>query len=80
MTVIRFTADGVYEALCGGVDSDAPKYRYWVPATDDNGEFWVVDCWPTDAEGEVHPGYGCSPVPVLAQCIGGMVKHLACVS
>lgn len=76
-TIIRFTADGVYENRSAPVDGKRSKFRYLIPAMDDNGEFAMVDCWPANREGEVHPGYGCSPIPIPVEHIGAMVKHLS---
>jgi len=75
--LIRFTADGGYVNRGRPVGGRRSQFRYLIPATDDNGEFVVVDCWPANREGAVHPGYGCSPVPTPVEQIGGMVRHLS---
>ncbi len=77
MNIIRFTADGIYENHGVPVGGRRSQFRYLIPAMDDNGEFAVVDCWPANQDGEVHPGYGCSPTPVPVEQIGGMVRHLS---
>lgn len=74
--MIRFTSDGVYRNLNGPYDEDAPRFDCLLPASDDNGQYGIVDCWITDETGEVHPGYNVSPVPVHVGNIGPMIRHL----
>src|SRR5690606_23874257 len=37
-----------------------------VPEGCDPGDCYIIDMWPVNAKGEVHPGYNASPVPVRA--------------
>jgi hypothetical protein len=43
-------------------DDDRPEFQYLIPMH--SGNFWVVDCWIVDEEGNVHPGYNVAGVPV----------------
>jgi hypothetical protein len=77
MSKIRFTADSIYESVSGPYDEDQPQFDCLMPAMDDNGQFSIVDCWITDRQGNIHPGYNVSPVPVTVSNIGVMVKHVS---
>ncbi|MGO9611588.1 MAG: hypothetical protein ACLPX5_00925 [Dissulfurispiraceae bacterium] len=74
---IRFTSDGVYRAADGPYDESQPQFDCVWPAMDDNGQYSIVDCWITDSHGNIHPGYNVSPVPVVVENIGEMVKHIS---
>lgn len=37
-----------------------------VPKEYDPGPCWMIDIWPVNQAGEVHPGYAASPVPIRA--------------
>lgn len=43
-------------------DEDKPEFAYFIPC--DSGNFWIVDCWIVDEEGNVHPDYNVAGVPV----------------
>ena len=77
MSKVRFTNDGIYKSVNGPYDEDHPQFDCLMPAMDDNGQFSIVDCWITDSQGNVHPGYNVSPVPVPVSNIGVMVKHVS---
>lgn len=74
MTKTRFTSDGVYTTK--GKPVVKGGYNYLKPALDDNGQFQIVDCWPVNKEGEVHPMYKNSPIPVWVGKIGKIIKHI----
>ena len=74
---IRFTCDGVYELTTGAYDESNPQFDCLKPAMDDNGRYIVVDCWVTDSQGNIHPGFTVSPVPVSVSNIGAMVRHIS---
>lgn len=74
-TIIRFTADGVYQYKLAPYDAEYPKHSYLIPVMDDDGDLVVVDCLLTDKEGEICPGYSNVAVPIRVGDIGGMVKH-----
>ena len=48
---------------------DDEQYDHVEPAINDNGKFWLVDCWLVTEDGKVHPGYNVSPVPVRVEDI-----------
>ena len=53
----------IYRAKRGkAYDPDNRKYDCYRPAQD--GAYDVLDCWVCDRNGNVHPGYIVSPVPV----------------
>lgn len=66
----RFTKGSIYTLEDGPYDDNNKKYDCVMPVYDDNGEFYVVDCWITDKKGNVHPGYNVSPVPILVEDFG----------
>ena len=46
-------------------DDDNPEFRYFIPMH--SGNFWCVDCWIVDIEGNVHPDYNVAGVPVATK-------------
>jgi len=76
-TKIRFTSDGIYRAANGSYDESQPQFDCVWPVMDDNGQYSIVDCWITDSQGNIHPGYDVSPVPVAVSNIGDMIRHIS---
>jgi hypothetical protein len=65
----------IYKAKRGKLyDPERPRFNCYRPAH--NGSYYVLDCWVCDENGEVHPGYNVSPVPVHWQNIGVPVNAL----
>jgi len=52
----------MYEIEAWTYDDDRPEFQYLVPMH--SGNFWMVDCWIVDEEGNVHPDYNVAGVPV----------------
>lgn len=51
-------------------DGDNPRYGCCIPAVNGARHNWdVVDVWPCDENGAIHPGFNVSPVPVSASVI-----------
>jgi hypothetical protein len=67
MSKKRYRTDQVYELMSGPYDDSRPEYSHVKPAVKDNGQFSMVDCWICNEEGDIHPGYNVSPVPVLVE-------------
>jgi len=62
----------IYKAKRGHVyNGDNPQYNCFIPA--ETGVWRIVDCWPCDAAGNIHPGYNASPVPVDVSNLGQIV-------
>ena len=68
----------VYKAKRGHVYDretlESRKYNCYCPA--DTGDFWLVDCWVCDDQGNIHPGYSVSPVPVRTVNLGQAIHRL----
>lgn len=52
----------MYEIEGSVYDEEWPEFAFYIPC--DSGNFWMVDCWIVDEEGNVHPGYDVAGVPV----------------
>jgi hypothetical protein len=63
---------GVMYALKRGTVSNQGKYKYAVPADYADG-CWMGDCWIVDIDGNVHPEYNVSPIPLHADSLGEVV-------
>lgn len=70
MSEMRFSRRGRYK-MPEPYDPDNPEYDHAVPAIDDNGIMYCVDCWIVNSRGKRHPGYDVSPVPVLVSDFTG---------
>ena len=63
----------IYKAKRGHIyDPDRKRYNCYRPAI--NGAYYIIDCWPCDEAGNVHPGYNVSPSPVCQDNIGQVVN------
>ena len=63
---------GIYKAKRGKIyDDDNPQFNCYSPVFE--GEFTIVDCWVCTKDGEIHPGYNVSPVPVYVGYLGKMI-------
>lgn len=73
---MKRTAKGViYKAKRGHIyDSGKPKFNCYAAAH--TGNFEIVDCWVCDQNGNMHPGYNVSPVPVNTSNLGETVGNL----
>jgi hypothetical protein len=62
-----FRAERIYKAKRGHIyDQKNPRYNCYRPA--ETGKWNVFDVWVCD--GNIHPGYNASPVPVTYHAIG----------
>lgn len=52
----------MYEIEDWTYDDERPEFQYLVPMH--SGNFWMVDCWIVDEEGNAHPDYNVAGVPV----------------
>jgi hypothetical protein len=43
-------------------DEDFPQFNYYQPTQ--SGDFYMVDCWVIDKNGNKHPGIDVCPVPI----------------
>lgn len=57
----RFIKGKIYKAVTP-YDPENPKFDHYKPAFTTDAE--ICDCWVTDSNGRIHPGYNVSPVPV----------------
>ena len=64
-TIQRFTADTLYE-LVAPYDVEYPAYILALTSEFAAGTR-VADCWLFNANGELHPGYAVSPVPIAIE-------------
>lgn len=65
----------IYKAAPGEIyDDEAPEYDCYSP--DDDFDGYCCDCWVCDAEGNIHPGYDNSPVPVHEDKIGEFIARM----
>lgn len=55
----------MYEIEGWTYDDDKPEFQYLIPIH--SGNFWMVDCWIVDEEGNVHPDYDVAGVPVATK-------------
>ncbi len=73
--MVRFVTEGIYKLIDGpAMDDNLPQYDCVRPAMDDNGQFVIVDCWLTDSDGNIHPEYNISPVPIHVDGIGERIQ------
>ena len=56
-------------------DESRPEFDCYNPV--ETGEWWIVDCWPCDMHGNIHPGYNVSPVPVHTE---NLIEKVGAVS
>lgn len=70
-----FSSKMIYKAKRGHVyDSEKKKYNCYIPAS--SGSYSLFDCWVCDEDGNIHPGYNVSPVPVPAEFLGAIVGEI----
>lgn len=43
-------------------DEERPEFNCLIPVY--TGDFWIVDCWICDKDGNVHPHYSVAGVPI----------------
>ena len=55
----------MYEVEGSVYDEERPEFAFYIPC--DSGNFWMVDCWIVDEEGNVHPDYEVAGVPVVTK-------------
>jgi len=55
--------------------SSGEEYSYAVPVDDWHEETHTGDCWITNREGRIDPGFSSSPVPVRREDIGNPVAR-----
>jgi len=65
----------IYKAKDGAYDPERPEYNCYSPA--DSGDWSIMDCWVCDKQGNIHPGYNVSPVPVNAESLGRIIGSMA---
>lgn len=53
---------------------EGKKYKCFSPCS--SGNFEIVDCWVCDEQGNVHPGYNTSGVPVHTSVLGKIVGKM----
>jgi hypothetical protein len=69
------SSKSIYKAKRGHVyDPEKPKYNCFIPAR--SGSWEILDCWPCDEDGNIHPGYSVSPVPVHRSVLGAVVGEV----
>jgi len=51
------------------IEDDYGEYVFAAPVGPLEG-LYVIDCWLVNKDGEVHPGYSVSPVPIRVQYLG----------
>jgi len=51
-------------------------FHCFVPVS--TGDYAICDCWVTDEEGTLDPGFNVSPVPVCAEALGMAIGRLPC--
>ncbi|MCP4400650.1 MAG: hypothetical protein GY801_25535 [bacterium] len=68
----------IYKAKRGHVFQTDTKqdreYNCYSPCM--TGDFGIVDCWPCTEDGDVHPGYNISGVPVDVDALGTVVGKM----
>lgn len=52
----------LYKSEFSSDNSDWQGYNYLIP--NDTGNYWMIDCWIVNEQGEKHPGYDVAPVPL----------------
>ena len=45
------------------------KFKFVMLADHVSGNETIADCWIVDIEGNAHPGYNCSAIPVNLGCV-----------
>ena len=66
---IRFQKHRIYNCKVRNIPECQGKYKYVMPTITDNGQYYCIDCWIVDKNGNAHPGYSNSPVPVNCENI-----------
>lgn len=62
----------IYKAKKGHIYDPAKKqYNCFKPAL--SGRYQILDCFPCDKNGRIHPGYATSPVPIHYSALGEVV-------
>ena len=74
---MKIFAGAIYKAKRGKINDKAmPRYNCFIPEhTFEKDEFDIVDCWPCDKEGNIHPGYNYSAIPVSPNDLGEMIDR-----
>ena len=68
-TMKHTVKDVIYKAKRGRIYDEArPRFNCYAPIH--TGKYNIVDCWPCDKNGNIHPGYNVSPVPVDTDNLG----------
>ena len=63
----------IYKARDGHIyDLNHEKYNCYTP-TDHADSCGLGDCWVTDEQGNIHPGYNNSPVPIHVARLGEVI-------
>ena len=69
----KMIAHIIYKAKRGCIyDEEQPRYNCYTPVEYANG-CTLGDCWVCDKDGNIHPGYNVSPVPVSIESLGQVV-------
>ena len=64
----------IYKAI-EPYDDDLPEYDCYTPNIDaDPEELYCFDCWVCNEQGDLHPEFDRSPVPVRTERLGKAVK------
>lgn len=72
----RTKSNNIYQAKRGKIyDPEQKQFNCYRPVYD--GSFFTLDCWVCDKEGNIHPGYNISPVPVHVDNLGRVVGSIA---
>lgn len=71
----RFRKGDIFYKKRAPYDYAVPRYAYVMPVMDDNGIMVIVDCWVCDRDGNIHPGYSTSPVPISVDNFGHKIRH-----
>lgn len=68
----------VYKAKRGHIyRTDTAKdrrYNCYIPVF--TGDYCIVDCWVTDKDGNIHPGFNCCGVPIDTSILGTVVNKI----
>jgi len=65
---------GIYEN--NNADKGDGKYRYWlIPDNNPDFEYWAVDAYPVDKQGNIKPDYE-FPIPCLPDYFGNYVADV----
>ena len=55
----------MYEVEDWVYDESKSEFMFFIPCI--SGNFWMVDCWIVDADGNVHPDHSTAGVPVATR-------------